>query len=138
MSEPDKENMKLKAFLCHDHFERLCEGDVCATCPSRVENKDAVIALSKVYDDNPEQFNAAVISELKSIRRVQQNSNTRLEKIEESVNGNGKPGLVARMLIIETSLNQSGKSVERLLVIIGLIVTFLLGIGAIVVSVAIK
>jgi hypothetical protein len=87
MKEP---NDKIKVFLCSDHFERLLKDDVCSTCPSKCENKEAVKALSALYqNNNGGAVIEAVVLELKSIRRLQEGQSADLKKIEHILQGNG-------------------------------------------------
>jgi hypothetical protein len=125
MSEDDK----LKVYLCSDHFERLCEGNTCATCPSIAENRDVVTALAAMYADEPDKLHEAICTEIKSIRRSQQLQAEAVSKMAAAVHGNGKPGLVARVLVLETKDALSGSrnqsvylAITGLIALLGLIV----------------
>lgn len=77
------DDKKIKVFLCHDHFERLIKRDVCVTCPSVCENEAAVKALATLYESNPDNFNLAVIAELRSIRALQLDFDKKLTAIND-------------------------------------------------------
>lgn len=119
---------KIPCVLCHDHFERLVVGDVCATCPSRLENADVVKAASKVYGSDKDQASRAVVTELQSIRRAQAEFHKLLDKTQAAIFGNGKPGLEKRLTIIETKLATSRGNLGTMIAVVGVIISCVLSI----------
>lgn len=119
---------KINVDLCEDHFERLVDGSVCATCPSNVENEAAVRALASINSRSDDDKLRAIISELHSIRRVQKGGIDKLTKLEHKVIGNGRPGLSERITIIETRLAVAEKSKGVWIAIGTAVLSALLGI----------
>lgn len=79
---------RLRVDLCHDHFQRLCGGDVCSTCPSKLENEKVVRAMSAALGQSEETRQAAIISELHSIRQSQSDLSKRVTTVGEKVDKN--------------------------------------------------
>lgn len=79
---------KLRVDLCHDHFPRLCKGDVCSTCPSKLENEAVVIAMSAALEQTEDSRQTAIITELHSIRRAQSDLSNRFKAVGEKVDKN--------------------------------------------------
>lgn len=133
---------KIRAELCRDHFERLVHQDVCATCPSRLENEAVVVAMSKVIAADSEQaVDRAIVTELRSIRRtINENDkrcDERFEKIDERLNsvdkrltGNGAQGIDHRLTVLETRQDESGKNKTATVAMIGMIVSTIIGLIA--------
>lgn len=130
------EQDKIRAELCADHFSRLAAGDVCSSCPSRTENEEIVKAMSKVLSaSSPEIANAAIITELRSIRRAISDVYDDVEKINRIVTGNGNGrGLDHRLTVIETKLESSAQSKTVTIAIVGTVASILLSIAALIIS----
>ena len=76
---------KIRVDLCHDHFQRLCNKDVCPTCPSIFQNKKVVKAMSLALETSEEAQQEAVISELHSIRTSQTEVFKRVKTIKDQL-----------------------------------------------------
>ena len=125
---------KIKAELCGDHFERLVASDVCATCPSRFENEQVVVAMSKVLEaEDTEAVDRAVVTELRSIRRLitdlEGRIDDRLSSLETRVIGsNGESGIATRLTVLETQQDTNSKNTTANVALIGTVVATVLGI----------
>jgi hypothetical protein len=134
MKEP---NDKIKVFLCSDHFERLLKDDVCSTCPSKCENKEAVKALSALYqNNNGGAVIEAVVLELKSIRRLQEGQSADLKKIEHILQGNGKPGLVEDVISLKTLINHNNRKSNEWISWVGIVLATIISACALVATIA--
>lgn len=96
---------RIKVELCEDHFERVLVGDVCISCPSRAENEAIIRAVAAAARENPRAGMEAIFLELSSIRKNQYEIGERLSKIDETIKGNGKPGILNRITAIETKIS---------------------------------
>lgn len=108
---------KIRVDLCHDHFARIAREDVCATCPSRLENEAAVKALGALNDRTDDDKLRAILSEIASLRRAQSLGFEKLDDIEKSIDkintriyGNGGSGINERLTIIETQIDVTSKN----------------------------
>ena len=81
---------KIRVELCHDHFQRLCNKDVCSTCPSIAENEKVVKAMSHALETTEEAQQEAIISELHSIRTSQTEVFKRVKTLKELQEANSK------------------------------------------------
>lgn len=132
---------RIKAYLCGDHFERLVNDKAgispgtCETCPSRKENELAVKALSEVYQAEPHKMNQAVVTELKSIRRAMEMVNADLDGVRGVIHGNGRKGLVARLLILETRDETAGATSAKWFAIMAFAISTVIGMVSAVVAV---
>lgn len=121
------ESNKLLVPLCKDHFERLCNGNVCSTCPNKVENEKLVIAIAKVMEDEKKVPEIA-IKELALTRAEINEIKKKLIFIEKSLLGNGQPGLKDRVLALEKEKEAHEKSSNKMLQMAGVIAAILLGL----------
>ena len=120
---------ELHVTLCSDHFERVFRGDVCDTCPSRAENKAAVMAIASRSREEPDRVSAMVLTELQSIRRAQQQGVQALEDMRAAVYGaDGQPGLVAKIAILEARGRQSAASTGTWITVVALVVSSLIAL----------
>ena len=123
-----KANEKIRVDLCPDHFERLIEGNPCATCPSRAENKDAVVAIATALGSDIDRANQAIVTELRSMRTAQADTCKRLESLEHVIRGNGEPGLATRVRVIEELRESQGKNTGTWMAIVSAVIALVLGI----------
>ena len=146
---------KIRVDLCKDHFRRLLDDDVCASCPSRHENEDVCKAMSSVLASEGSEGMRAVVTELQSIRRaqsvmnrriderssaleselrdelakVEERINARLEKMENSISGNGEnTGLQTRLTVLETQYRTANSAFVTWMPVIAAIVASLLSV----------
>lgn len=118
-------NERIKVYLCHDHFERLCKDSVCETCPSRVEHKEAVMSWAEVQGAGEEKVMQSILTEIKSLRRTHQVLHEDLVNLKKSVlgDGNGERGLRARVMLIEHDMVRSQTSYASWLAIAAVLVS---------------
>lgn len=120
----------LRVDLCHDHFERLVADDVCNTCPSHVENEAVCLAMSAVLAaGDPSAKDSAIVSELKSLRRQQSELLDRLKALEHRLVGNGQPGLVSRVSVLEARQDDRKHHTGSIVAIAGVLASWI-GIAA--------
>ena len=148
-SRDKKENLdmeterKYKVFLCHDHFERLVKDNVCQSCPSRLENREAVLALAALNEGDG-KMSEAILVELQLLRRGQEDtkktvseSTDRLTSLENTCksmrtgldrasaklsdlredihgDGNGKEGLRLKLRLLEENTSNRWSSIMQL------------------------
>lgn len=124
---------KIKVMLCRNHFERLVSGDVCDKCPSRLENKEAIMAFAKQYQNAPE-LDAAIMIDMRSIRSEQHELATNVESISHAINGNSGKGIKERLVVLETRFGVSSSSLATGLIVVGLIFSILLGAAGLVIE----
>ena len=107
---------KVKVYLCNDHFERLCDDNVCSTCPSKVENKDAVMLLATLTDSEKEKIDVAVVTELKRINTAIQQTHRLAERTNEDIrgDGNGKKGISTRLTLLEHDVTGMRDDMEEI------------------------
>ena len=67
--------------------------------------------------DEERNAQAAILQELKTIRKAQDHIYTRLSQIDGRIVGNGKPGLQDRIVIMETKHAEREKSKGTLIAI---------------------
>ena len=111
---------KIRVDLCPDHFERLVSGDVCKTCPSRLENEAVVKAMSSALESTDGAAgNRAIATELSSIRRVLSELTNECRSLKKLVVGNGeKTGVINRLTVLETKIEEGNKSRGTLIAIV--------------------
>lgn len=120
----------LRIDICHDHFERLVADDPCNTCPSRVENEAVCLAMSTVLAaQNPHAKDSAIVSELKSLRRQQGELLTRLKSLEGRLIGNGQPGILSRVSVLEARQDDRKHHTGSIVAIAGVLASWI-GIAA--------
>lgn len=100
------ERRKIKVDLCHDHFERLVDGNTCATCPSRHKNESVVRAMSAVLEADGDKVLSAVVNELKTIRAALAENQKLVRTLTDKMQGNGKPGIETRLALLESYNHQ--------------------------------
>lgn len=129
------DSRKIRADLCHDHFERLIEDNPCATCPSQAENREAVIAISNALGSDTNRANQAIVTELRSIRTAQaaqaeldRGMSKRIESLEHLIRGNGEPGLATRVRVIEELRESQSKNTGTWIAIIGTILALVMSV----------
>ena len=131
----DKKPIKVE--LCHDHFRRLLENEPCDQCPSLAENEQMVLAMAKLLEKSgTTRANAAVLTELHSIRRAQNVIREDVEKVIKKVDGNGSNGIGHRLTVIETMLSESRKSTPNTIALVSVVISALMSLIAILVAVA--
>lgn len=131
MSDADK----IKVFLCSDHFQRLCDGNTCETCPSRIENRDAVMAIAKLRSTEPERLDMGTIMEIRSVRRVVTDLSVKMDRIDEDLRGNGKPGMSTRLTLLETLVKELRKASLGRWMLAGQLVMLAAAVAAVVVAI---
>ena len=140
MSDHHKDEDKVKITICKDHFSRLADGNVCQTCPSNPHNESVVMLLAQLETDKEgkgeSDFRRMVLSELKSIRAENDTQGERIQKLASHLEGNGKEGLIPRVIKMETVLNRADNSNQFLIMVVGLIVSTLVGLGGLIVGLA--
>lgn len=117
---------KIRIDLCHDHFQRLIHGNVCEHCPSKIENEILCRNMAAEMKAESDAGSRAVVMELASIRRSQAELSNVLDRLETRVHGNGTDGILHRLLIVETKLNQSAKALSVNIAIAGVLISTIL------------
>lgn len=118
----------IHAELCHDHFERIVKGDTCHTCPSRIENEAAVRSLAAMRGKSSDDKMLALVNEIYSIRRTQKEALTRLQRLYDRIEGNGRPGHDHRLTVIETRMMAAEKNKASFIAVITAIASGVLSI----------
>ena len=122
------DSRKIRSDLCPDHFERLIEGNPCHTCPSQIENREAVIAISNALGSDVDRANQAIVTELRSIRTAQADMSGRITSMEHLIRGNGSPGLATRVRVIEELRTNEGKNTSMWIAVVGTIVAIVMSL----------
>lgn len=110
--------------------------DVCATCPSKAENKASVIALAKVHEDDSDRFAQTIIAELKRLTRAVESNAEKIDRLDHSVHGNGKAGLAQDVLVLKTIANENRRNSGNWAIWIGIAVSALAASIALIAAVA--
>lgn len=112
--------------LCDDCPTQIVRGTTCDSCPSRPLSERFKKAMSDIHDQDADATTRAIISELASIRELAHQHTKVLVALDEHVRGNGKPGMSERLVVIETQLSTSTKTVAAFAAISTAIVSALI------------
>lgn len=120
--------------LCDDHFQRLISKDVCATCPSQVENEAVVKKLAELQKESTESVVEALMIDFHSVRSELESCVKTLAKLEHKVEGNGSKGIDKRLLVLETKIEDANDSRKNTITLISVICAMLFSIIGIVIN----
>ena len=105
-----KETEKIKCHLCHDHFDRLVQGNVCESCPSIPEHEAVIRFMNDQLTETAADDHGmirAIWTEVRSIRTLCTNFDSRLQECEHTIHGNGAPGLKTKMAVLESQSTEN-------------------------------
>ncbi len=109
------EDEKIKVRLCKDHFQRVLDGSVCNTCPSKAENEAVVLALSKMESGGEDQVRETVIRELSSMRRALTKVGTDVEGLAHALHGSPEhAGIMTKIAVNQKALSSLDKRTSTL------------------------
>jgi len=119
---------KIVVELCTDHFKRLCDGDVCDSCPSRIHGEVSNAVITAERND----IRKAIVKELGIIRRsindLEHTFDERTTRLEHLIKGNGSTGIQGRVEVIEARLESRAKSIAMGVTVIGVILSVLISL----------